>query len=181
MLAKWYHEFMSRHPKEFIHVDWSGSLVPNGLITRGGVTVGNVAIENFLADLELRDLSTFGTKHLCGDRSEWATACRELLCEWMRRERHKNEISRFHCVFGFDTMPEAQAFCAVEQITNASFWKVLAADYSGKKDMCWFAKGKTLMEQMYFCDRYWSGDPANDQPRWEVLLHPSVLVREKIS
>lgn len=173
--------FMARSPKPFFHIDWTGSVKPKTFVQRTKLDCrANPAINAFAADLELDGLTHFGEKHLWGDRTEWATACRELMCEWIRRERHKEEISRLHCLFGTETLAEAQQFAELHKVEAHSIWKVQAIDFSGKKDMNWFDKPGTLMEKLYYADCYWRGMPADDTPIWEILLYPSIYIDERV-
>jgi hypothetical protein len=180
--SEFYEQFMAHSPKSFFHVDWSGSIRPGTFIKRTKLDCrSNPAINLFAAALGLDALTYFGEKHLWGDRLEWGTACRELICEWVRRERHSDELSRFHSVFGFETKAEADRFCEIHRIASPTVWAVLSVDFSGKKDMNWFNKEGTLMEKMYYADCYWRGQEAGANPSWEVLLHPSVYVEKRLS
>lgn len=180
--AAFYKEFMGLSPRSFFHVNWTDSVRPGGFIHRTKLNCrDDPAISQLAAELQLDTVSYFGEKHLWGDRSEWGTACRELICEWVRRERHSGEISRLNALFGFESVKEAERFCELNQVAAPVIWKVLAVDCSGKKDMNWFEKPGTLMEKFYHADRYWRGEPSGDSPCWEILLHPSVFVEGRVS
>lgn len=173
--------FMAENPRSFFHIDWSGVLQPKSFVRRQKLNCKkNPSIDPFAANLELDALSFFGVKHLWGDRTEWATACRELMCEWIRREQHEKEISRLHCLFGCDSIEEIHAFAEREKLQAVNVWRVLAVDFSEKKDMKWFERDGTLMEKLYFVDCYWRGMPADDAPVWEYLLHPTIYVEEQV-
>jgi hypothetical protein len=173
--------FMTHSPKSFFHVDWMGKVKPKTFIQRTKLDCNkNPAINPFAVSIDLESLTHFGEKHLWGDRTEWATACRELMCEWIRRERYKDEISRLHCLFGTETLDEAMHFAERHKIETPSIWIVQAIDFSGKKDMNWFDKPGTLMEKLYYADCYWQGLPADDTPLWEVLLYPSIYIDERV-
>lgn len=152
--------FMAQSPRSFFHIDWTGSVQPKTFVNRTKLTCqSHPAIDNLASALDLICLTQFGEKHLWGDRTEWATACRELMCEWIRRERHPDEISRLHCLFGAETSEDAERFVERHKIASPAIWKVHAVDFSGRKDMNWFKKGGTLRERLYHADCYWEGLP----------------------
>lgn len=176
-----YQVFMDNNPQCFYHIDWAGTVSPKTFVNRAKVNRKNeTAINQFAASLDFESLTHFGEKHLWGDREEWATAFRELMCEWIRREHHKDEVSRLHCLFGTQTLAEAQRFAESQKVKAHSIWKVRAISYSGKKDMNWFDKPGTLMDKLYHVDCYWRGIPADDTPMWEILLHPSIFIEERL-
>ena len=173
--------FMASDPHPFFHIDWNGKFEAKTFIGRTKLTCkNNSAIDSFAADLGLDSLSLFGEKHLWGDREEWATACRETMCEWIRRERYADEISRFHSFFGFKSIEDVHAFSEREKLHSPAIWRVLAVDYSDGKDMKWFDRSGTLLEKLHFIDCYWRGMPAEDTPSWEYLLHPSIYVKQRV-
>lgn len=177
-----HNEFMKHNPRSFFHIDWSGNLESKSFVKRTRLTNKELPeINSFAAALDLDALSFFGEKHLWGDRSEWATACRELMCEWVRRERFGNEPSRLHCLFGFESIDDVNAFCEREQLKAPSVWRVLAIDYSEPKDMKWFERDGTLMEKLYYVDCYWRGLQTGSDPAWEILLHPSIYVEDRVT
>lgn len=172
--------FMACKPRSFYHLDWSDSLQAGTFVNRVKLDSPNQRVNALATELDLTCLSKFGEKHLWGDRTEWATACRESICEWIRRERHQHEISRLHCLFGAETLDEVEIFSGQEGVASPRIWMVQAVSFSGKKDMKWFSRCGTLMEMIHYADCYWSGEPADGSPLWEVLLFPSIYVVERV-
>lgn len=167
----------------YYHIETSDELRVGMAMNRTRLTWHDKTdVTEYMSLLGLDTVTRFGEKFLFGHVGcaewKWETACREVLCEWIRRERFPTEPSRLHSVFGVASLEEAQTLKASLAIPDASIWRV-GCETAVKKDMQWFTHGDTLAERALCVEKYWSGH-ATAHPIWEYLLCPTVLVYERL-
>jgi len=150
----------------FFHVDRGGTLAGTGGVIdlNGGLSEHGRRYHGQLG------LPMFGSVGWAGHSS--AVVSNELLIEnfyeLYRRTMHPGMPSRFLSLFAFDSVGEAQGFCA--KVGGAPIWElsVPAGAVIHRGDMNCLHVG-TYDVMMDWADKYWTGQPS-PTPEWEVLL-----------
>lgn len=128
---------------------------------------------------------SFGMADLLRDGNAMRAAAEFRLDDF--RERHfPDAVSRLTGIFLFDTIDSAIQVCekdkwsahfVPEYLTDAG----VSADRSSRVDAAWIAKmrdDKNVLVEGWeeLAERYWSGEPASDQPIWERIVDGWVTI-----
>lgn len=169
--------------ERFFHVDQRGELSAGTEIGRDHLDAGTAEERALLADLFDGGVAPHG-HHYCTtdlyaddtDRS-WSISC-ELLFELVRRERFRWRPSRFQTVFGFTSRGAADRFVADYVDGGATLYEVTAPD--GFEADVGLVDAPTLPEGLRRAHYYWEGLTDREDPLWEVLLEPPVIVERAV-
>ncbi|KZK98209.1 MULTISPECIES: hypothetical protein [unclassified Pseudovibrio] len=128
---------------------------------------------------------SFGMAALLRDGNA-ARAAAEFRLEDFRRKHFPNAVSRLTGIFLFDDVDSAA------QVWESDSWSGhfnseyltdvgISADHSSRLDAAWITlmrnNENTLVEGWEeLAERYWSGEPASDQPIWERIIEGWVTI-----
>lgn len=134
-----------------------------------------------LQQLYPRGWSRHGNAHLGHPLPE--NAWHEAVAELVRMYEFPERPSRYQCVFGSETLAEAEAFRAQyrppAKFPQACIWEVECAQFF-RADMKMvpsapFARGVIAARH------YWNGETTEQVPVWEVLMRPPVQIIHRVS
>lgn len=150
----------------------------------------NVVRSNFyspsrLPQSERRGALSFGMADLLRNENA-ARAEAEFLLEDFRRKHFPGAVSRLTGIFLFDDIDSAA------QVWDNDAWSGhfnsdyltdvgVSADHSSRLDSAWITKmrdDKNILVEGWeaMAERYWSGEPASDQPVWERIVEGWVTI-----
>ena len=101
----------------------------------------------------------------------------ESVFELIRQLQFPDRLSRFQSVFATDEENLDEMIARIAQGTDYNVFELNCDKYE-KYDMNW-VKGNTFAVCSYAATRYWSG-AVSDNPLFEYLVHPPVVVSEQI-
>ncbi|TFI40901.1 hypothetical protein E4P29_22175 [Rhodococcus sp. 1R11] len=152
----------------FLHVDRDGTLARTG---------GIIDLNGGLSEHGRRYHALLGTQPLFGSVS-WAGQSSNVVSfelsienffELYRHTMHPALPSRFHSLFAFSSISDAQGFAT--RAGQAPIWElsVPTGTVIHRGDMDWLKVG-TYDVMLDCADKYWTGQPMTATPAWEVLL-----------
>ena len=102
----------------------------------------------------------------------------EIIYEYVRRASHLDKPSRFQSFFACGSELEALNFRQQYGKETDSIWLVEAEEYF-MADMNLLKINHSILVISYFANKYWKGE-HNDNPFWEILLKPPILVVSRV-
>ena len=167
----------------YFTVDREMSLRPNLLIKLVKYSdVKPQELQKHVNALFPQGVTSHGERYLLRGKTsaKGVSATIELLFEYVRRSLFPSHPSRFQSFFAYSTLKDAEAFKNQYGKPNSLIWEV-EADNEFKADMRLLTLKGSLLVLSYNAHRYWSGLPSGDEPCWEFLLVPPVIVIRQIN
>lgn len=103
----------------------------------------------------------------------------EMVFELVRRTNFCDKPSRFQSMFAWDSIERANQFRHESQYADAPIFK-LQCETVFRADMRLLLLGGSCLGASLFAHKYWRGE-ATQNPDWEYLLKPPVMVVEQVA
>lgn len=103
----------------------------------------------------------------------------EILFELVRRTNFCDKPSRFQSMFAWDSIESANQFRNDYRCADAPIFK-LQCETVFRADMRLLLLGGSYLGASLFAHKYWRGE-ATQNPNWEYLLKPPVMVVEQVA
>lgn len=103
----------------------------------------------------------------------------EIVFELVRRTNFCDKPSRFQSMFAWDSIERANQFRHNYRCADAPIFK-LQCETVFRADMGLLRLGGSCLGASLFAHKYWRGE-ATQNPDWEYLLKPPVMVVEQVA